>query len=271
MHAIRAEWKKFAVRTAMIAPALALCFAGSAAAQAADSGPVPLQAVFYTGGCCHDYAALAPLLTRSIAKYANVTWTIKNGLDDFKDPKFAEPYNVVVIDNCFPDEHNTDLIHNICNAVHDGKPIVLIHCAMHTFRKEANADYIAMVGLKTNSHDGFRGISTKNVDPKNPIVRFWPEKWSTAGDELYRNLEFKGHALLTAYSQESKKDHVVAWTNAYGKGRVFATTLGHDAKTAGQDSYQHLLGNGLLWTVDKLTPDGKPAAGYEGQAATSSK
>ena len=251
--------------------ALALIFCGSATARGADSEPAPLKAAFYTGGCCHDYAALGPLLTRAISKHANVTWTINSGLDDFKDPKFAEPYDVLVFDNCFPDEHNPALIHNICSAIHEGKPAVMIHCAMHTFRKVGDADYIAMLGLKTNSHDGFRGIGTKNVDPKNPIVAFWPEKWTTDGDELYRNLDFTGHALLTAYSQESKKDHVVAWTNQYGKGRVFATTLGHDMKTAGQPVYQQLLANGLLWSVDKLSPDGKPLPGYAGHETVSSK
>ena len=69
------------------------------------------------------------------------------------------------------------------------------------------------------------------------MIGWWP---STAG--CWPNAT----PLLTAYSETSKKDHVVAWVNHYGKGRVFGTSLGHDKQTAGMDVYPHLLANGLL-------------------------
>ena len=66
---------------------------------------------------------------------------------------------------------------------------------------------------------------------------------------MYENVKLWPNAkpLLTAYSIESKKDQVVAWTNQYGKGRVFATTLGHASPTTDMESYHKLLANGLLW------------------------
>jgi type 1 glutamine amidotransferase len=54
----------------------------------------------------------------------------------------------------------------------------------------------------------------------------------------------------------------VSWTSSYGKGRVFATTLGHDMKTASLPTYQRLLADGLLWACGKRGDDGEPAAGY---------
>ena len=236
---------------------------GSIAVAAEPESPAPLKAVFFTGGCCHDYKTLPPLLTGGISKYANVQWTIKEGMDHFKDPKFAEDFDVLVFDNCFDANGKSELADNISRAIRDGKPAVFIHCAMHTLRE---TDYYKCLGLHTVKHDTLRAFSTKKADPAHPIVQCWPDDWTTPGDELYQNLEFPetSHSLLTAYSVESKKDHVVAWVHTFGKGRAFGTTLGHDTKTAGQDVYQHLLANGLLWTVDKLTVEGKPAAGYEG-------
>ena len=35
------------------------------------------------------------------------------------------------------------------------------------------------------------------------------------------------------------------------EARVFGTSLGHDKKTAGQECYQRLLANGLLWICGK--------------------
>jgi hypothetical protein len=48
---------------------------------------------------------------------------------------------------------------------------------------------------------------------------------------------------------------------------VFATTLGHDLKTAGMPEYHRLLANGLLWACGKLGDDGKPLEGYAGPGA----
>jgi len=245
---------------------LLLAACGPSAVAAEPEAPAPLKAVFFTGGCCHDYKTLVPMLTDGMAKYANVHFTVKEGMEHFKDPKFAADFDVMVFDNCFDETGNSQLADNISNALHDGKPAMFIHCAMHTLR---STDYYKCLGLHTVNHDTLRGFSTKKADADHPIVRFWPDDWSTPGDELYRNLEFPdtSHSLLTAYSVESKKDHVVAWVHTFGKGRAFGTTLGHDTKTAGQDVYQHLLANGLLWAADKLTPEGKPAAGYEGHPA----
>ena len=45
-------------------------------------------------------------------------------------------------------------------------------------------------------------------------------------------------SLLKVKSPSSGAEHIVCWTNQYGKGRIFGTTLGHDMKTAQQADYQ---------------------------------
>ena len=58
-------------------------------------------------------------------------------------------------------------------------------------------------------------------------------------------------ALLQGKADKAKSDHVVAWVSTYGKGKVFATTLGHDLKTVNMAEYHRLLANGILWACDK--------------------
>jgi type 1 glutamine amidotransferase len=43
----------------------------------------------------------------------------------------------------------------------------------------------------------------------------------------------------------------LAWTRAYGEGRVFYTALGHEAAVWRDPRYQKLLLNGLLWTLHR--------------------
>jgi type 1 glutamine amidotransferase len=54
----------------------------------------------------------------------------------------------------------------------------------------------------------------------------------------------------------------VIWVNTYGKGRTFATTLGHGNSTMESPIFLDLVSRGLLWACGKLTDDGKPAKGY---------
>jgi len=239
----------------------------AAVALAAD-GP-KLKALWLTGGCCHDYKKNAPLLTEAIAKYASVSFKVigePDALAVLKHKDFAKNYDVVVYDICYCDEKDKNLIANCVNTIKDGKPTVVIHCTMHTFRILDYDDWREAIGLTTKAHDGFRGFTTKKV-ADHAITKFWPADWKTPGDELYQNIKFwpTATALLTAYSVDSKKDHVVAWTNRFGKGKVFGTTLGHNMLTIGQDEYQHLLANGLLWVCDKLDEQGHAAPGYEGK------
>ena len=59
----------------------------------------------------------------------------------------------------------------------------------------------------------------------------------------------------------------MAWTNTFGKAKVFVTTLGHTNRTMSDPAYLDLVTRGLLWTLDKLEADGTPAAGYKAKAA----
>jgi type 1 glutamine amidotransferase len=43
----------------------------------------------------------------------------------------------------------------------------------------------------------------------------------------------------------------------YGKGRTFATTIGHHNETMREEAYLDLVARGLLWACDKLDEDGR--------------
>lgn len=230
----------------------------------AEAAP-KLKGLWCTGGCCHDYKKNAPLLAEKIGQYANVEFKIVFGLEQFQNKNYARDYDVVVYDLCYAGEKGKELIGNVTRTIRDGKPTVIVHCSLHNFRAAPFDDWREAMGMTSKSHDSFRALRTKKV-AEHPTTRFWPKDWSTPGDELYQTIKLwpKATALMTVYSPQSKKDHVVTWINQYGKGRVFATTLGHNMLTVAQDEYHQLLANGLLWVCGKLDEQGKPLAGYEG-------
>lgn len=226
----------------------------------------PIKALFLTGGGYHDYDKLAPHLTKELSKLAFASFDVQFGLEILKNKDFAEPYEVIVYDVCF-DEGDAALLENAMAATQAGKPTVMIHCAVHAFRKsEKIKEWENCCGMRSKVHDPYQSFSTQKMDAKSPITKAFPADWKTPGDELYQTIEFLpgSHALLKAKSPTDGREHIVCWTQTYGKGRVFATTLGHDMKTAESPDYLRLLANGLLWACDELNEQGQPKFGYSG-------
>jgi type 1 glutamine amidotransferase len=247
-------------------PALAL-LAGPAVPQEKKPAAPKLKALLITGGGYHNYKALNPVITKKLSALASVHFTVKSGLDVLKNKKFADGYDVLVYNFCFAGAKDKDVIANALKATRDGKPTVLVHCAMHTFM--ASDDWTDCCGMKTRRHDAFAAFQIVKADKDHPAVKALPDEWRTPGDELYQTIELgkRSTALLKGKNKKTRSEHVICWVSTYGKGKVFATTLGHDLKTTSLPEFQRLLANGLLWACGKLGKDGKPLAGYAGPGA----
>lgn len=93
-------------------------------------------------------------------------------------------------------------------------------------------------------------------DPDHPITAAIPRSFLQAEDELYAELRGPAenlHILATAYSDPSTrgtgKHEPVLMAIEYGKGRVFHTTLGHDAKAMQGVAFQVTLQRGTEWAA----------------------
>ncbi len=228
-----------------------------------------MKVLFVTGGGYHDYQKLAPFLTSQLHALVNANFETKFGLDVLRDPKFADGYDAIVYDVC-DDEAPDEFLDNALRATRSGKPTVMIHCAVHAFRRSPKIhEWETCCGMRSKVHDPYGPFTVVRLDPASPITKAFPDDWQTPGDELYQTISIdpQSHPLLRAKSPRDGREHIVGWTYQYGAGRVFATTLGHDMKTAGSPDYLRLVANGLLWTCGKLLPDGGATAGYAAPAA----
>lgn len=272
--------------------ALAL-FAGLTSALTAEQKP--LRVLVVAGGCCHDYANQKEILKKGIEARLNATVevaydatkTTKPIFELFKNPDWGKNYDVVVHDECAADITDQAYVANIVNAHRNGLPAVNLHCAMHSYRwgnyKEPvkagadNASWFEMLGLQSTGHGPQQPIAIAFTDKENPIVKGLAD-WTTVNEELYNNVQIltgKGLASGTQNIPEKKDKKgkvspaqvvtsVVVWTNEFGanKTRIFSTTIGHNNATVEDARYLDLVARGLLWSVNKLEADGKPAAGF---------
>jgi lysophospholipase L1-like esterase/type 1 glutamine amidotransferase len=123
----------------------------------------------------------------------------------------------------------------LVKAVREGAGLVAIHSANNAFR--GWAEYEQMLGpvwRDKAGHGPFRGLSVSIARREHPIFAGWPAGFETS-DELYHGLEnvaavpteVLALAMDKAEGGGSGREEPVAMTLTFGRGRVFATPLGH--------------------------------------------
>ena len=71
--------------------------------------------------------------------------------------------------------------------------------------------------------------------------------------ELYHSIRLFDSATALAHANRrgDNQPQICVWTNQYGQGRVFATTIGHYNETMVEPTYLDMVTRGLLWACDK--------------------
>jgi type 1 glutamine amidotransferase len=124
---------------------------------------------------------------------------------------------------------------NFAEAVRGGTGVVAVHAANNAFN--GWKEYEQMLGLmwrEGTGHGKYHDFDVKIVDKDHPITKGMTD-FSKHPDELYHKLvnvrQTSPHILMRAMDDKefggTGAEEPMALTIEYGKGRVFATPLGH--------------------------------------------
>jgi type 1 glutamine amidotransferase len=141
---------------------------------------------------------------------------------------------------------------NLVRFVEGGRGLVLIHFACGAFGDWPGfRDLAGRVWDGKNTHDPRGPFTVKVVNPTHPVTRGMHD--FAADDELYIGLEGDApvEVLATARSKVTGKDHPMAFVLPYGRGRVFHTPLGHDARAIEMSGTAELLRRGCAWAAGR--------------------
>jgi type 1 glutamine amidotransferase len=231
---------------------------------AAEEKPSPSRprALIVTGADvgAHDWRATTPV-TRTILENAG-------GFQVFvcEDPGILESasslssYDVIVLNyrNAPETRLGEAARKNLISFVEGGKGLVAIHFVVNAwtdwdeFGKLIGRVWVGrrQGGEKVSGHGPRGTFQVRITDRESPITKGIED--FEADDELYARLagDTPIHVLATAHSADySKADEPMAWTLNRGRGRVFVTVLGHDARSRENPAFGKLLAGGARWAA----------------------
>ena len=139
---------------------------------------------------------------------------------------------------------------NLKKFVEEGHGLVMVHFACGAFEEWPEFAQIAgRVWDRKTGHDPHGKFTVKIVDTEHPITAGMKD--FEIDDELYICLigDVPIKLLATARSKVTGKDHPMAFAFDCGKGRVFHTPLGHDAKAIRMAGFVELIRRGSAWAA----------------------
>lgn len=207
--------------------------------------------VFILSGPNHGFEKCAPVICEFLGAADDIDISVENNkdiltsdLDDFDVCVFGTGFTRPVRRDDGSVQWKPELTPEQEDAlfafVANGKGLVGCHGTAWNISERA----VSLLGGHANWHPPFTTFTVNIAEGDHPI---------TAGvedfeveDEIYMSAWFPEIDIL-ATAQWADKPHPMAWTKAYGNGRVFYTTLGHSADTFTRAGMQQLMTQGVRW------------------------
>ena len=247
-----------------------------------------------SAGPYHDWRSTTPVLKRQLEdtglfQVDVVTAPPEGGDYNTFAPQFSR-YRAVVMNYDAPDGRWPERLKNSFESyVRNGGGVVIVHAADNAFPGWPAFNEMAGIGgwrdraagagpywylrdgkLVSDDSPGPTGthgrrepyLVTKRAD--HPITRGLPESWMHAADELYAHLRGPGRnmtVLASAWSDPanngSGRDEPQLMVLAYGRGRVFHTTFGHDLEALASEDFVVTFQRGTEWAATGAVRQGE--------------
>ena len=142
----------------------------------------------------------------------------------------------------------------------DGKGVLVAHSGTDSFRGSW-PEYVEMVGGAFNHHPWNQEVRILVDDLKFPATRHFPPS-ITIADEIYQlnrysrdevrvlmRLDTSSVDMTKERVERTDGDFAITWVRDWGKGRVFASVLGHRPEVWERDDIQKMWLEGAKWVL----------------------
>jgi type 1 glutamine amidotransferase len=205
----------------------------------------------------HEPEPVANILSAELQKLG-FSVEVSNTLDAFLDGEKLKALSLIVpvwtMGSIKPEQ-----LSPVLEAVKSGVGIGGLHGGMcDSFRNETEWQF--MTGGQWVAHPGNDKVTytVRVVKPDHFIMEKSPAKFEVCSEQYYLHVDPANNVLATTEFPIADGPHVlngkvqmpVVWTKLYGKGRVFYSSLGHQADIVRQPECLRLTVRGLIWAAN---------------------
>ena len=204
-------------------------------------GAEPLKVLFLGDNGHHRPADRFPQLQGVLAE-RGIQLTYTDKVDDLNADTLAKYAGLMIYANITQISPAQEKA--LLEYVEGGRGLIPLHCASYCFLNSPK--YIELVGAQFKRHG--TGTFRTEVDGQHPLMKGFGgfESW----DETYVHHQHnEKNRLVLEYRQEGESREPWTWVRTQGKGRVFYTAWGHDARTWGHPGFHNLVERGIHWAT----------------------
>lgn len=229
-----------------MAAALFLLTRLAPAALGADGKPVRILFLGHDSEH-HNSNEYYPMIAAALGREA-IYFDYSTDLATALDPEYLRRFDGLLL-YANHTEISPGQLQTLIDYVEAGHGFIPVHSASACFGSEKR--FVDLVGARFSRHGGevFRaGIVRPNHPAMAGVTAF--ETW----DETYVHTDHHESGrtvLMVRVPAEAEGDRAEPWTwvRRQGKGRVFYTASGHDARTWSNTGFQQMLKAGILWAI----------------------
>ncbi len=202
--------------------------------------------IVWGGWSGHEPEDVAGILG-GLLKEENYNVEISDTLDSYKDEEKMATIDLIVPVWTMGTIEKEQLLPLLKAVKEGGTGIAGCHGGMSdSFRNEVEYQY--MVGGQWVAHPGNDGVTydVNIVDQAHPLTR-GIEDFVVVSEQYYMHVDPAIQILATTNFGEIKMP--VAWTTAYGQGKVYHNTLGHVASIVRMPQVLEMMKRGMIWAT----------------------
>ena len=231
---------------------------------ASNSAPAPLAHLLYvtqSAGFRHDVLPLSATILQDLGRRSGAfdvtamddsTLVARDALARFDAVAFFTTGELPM---------SADQKAALLDFVRSGKGFVGIHSATDTFYEWP--DYGALIGAYFDGHPWHQQVTVRVEDSAHPATTGLPaafqlsdeiyqfRNWSRGSVHVLLNLDPRSVDTRAEGVHRTDGDFALAWTRAYGQGRVFYTALGHEPAVWQDARFQQHLTGGIRWAMGR--------------------